>query len=198
MTVGIRTLTSAGLLLVSMQICLAAEQRQQTFKDEWGFWGPKAEQEIAALPKAGRAALQKALVACSLFTDDYLSVQYQTECERASKFFIVEFSSNDDSFVKMLIQWVVTLAKVQQTQHLLDAQQGRRGPDYNPQTWKHFLKILQKAYHDANLSLSNEVAPSLGAGSSVPSKEPTPPLICADPDPAAKGRRHLCRACSGK
>jgi hypothetical protein len=93
-TAKIRGLATAGLLLVSIQICLG-EQRQETFKVDWGIWGPKAVQEIAALPKAGRAALQKALVACSLFTDDYLSVQYQTECERASKFFVVEFSSND-------------------------------------------------------------------------------------------------------
>jgi Histidine kinase len=104
----IRAFTTAGLLLVSMQIC-RGEQRQETFKFQWGVWGPKAEQEIAILPKAGRAALQKALIACSLFSDDYLSVQYQTECQRASKFFIVEFSTND-SFVKMLLQTAVTLA----------------------------------------------------------------------------------------
>jgi hypothetical protein len=134
---------------------------------------PKAVQEIAALPKAGRAALQKALVACSLFTDDYLSVQYQTECERASKFFVVEFSSND-SFVKTLLQTAVTLANVQQTQARLDAQQGRRGPDYDPQTWKVFIEVLQKAYHDASLSQSNVVAPSSQAGSNIPNKEATP------------------------
>jgi hypothetical protein len=105
-TAKIRGLATAGLLLVSMQICLG-EQRQETFKVWWPLFGQKAEQEISALPKAGRAALQKALIACSLFSDDYLSVQYQTECERASKFFIVEFSSND-SFVKTLLQTAVS------------------------------------------------------------------------------------------
>lgn len=174
MTVGkIRTLTSAGLLLVSMQICLAAEQRQETFKFQWGIWGQKAQQEIATLPQAGRAALQRALIACSLFADDYLSAQYRRECERASKSFIVEFSGTN-SFVKMLLQNAVTLTNVQQTQALLDAQEGRRGQDLDPQTWKVFIEVLQKAYHDANSSPSNVVAPSLGAGSSVPRKEPTP------------------------
>jgi hypothetical protein len=169
-TAKIRGLATAGLLLVSMQICLG-EQRQETFKFDWGIWGPKAEQEIAALPKAGRESLQKALIACSLFTDDYLSVQYQTECQRASKFFIVEFSTND-SFVKTLLRTAVTLANVQQTQARLDAQQGRRGPDYDPQTWKVFIEILQKAYHDASLSQSNVVAPSSRAGANIPNKVP--------------------------
>jgi hypothetical protein len=63
----VRTLTSAGLLLVSMQICPAAEQRQETFKLWWPLFGQKAQQEISALPKAGRAALQKVVVARSLF-----------------------------------------------------------------------------------------------------------------------------------
>jgi len=104
-----RDLATAGLLLVSMQVCLG-ETRQDAFKVQRGIWGPKVEQEIAALPKAGRAALQKALVGCSPFTDDYLSVQYQTECERASKFFTVEFSNND-SLLKTNLQMAVTLAK---------------------------------------------------------------------------------------
>ena len=59
----------------------------------------------------------------------------------------------------------VSLTKVRQTQARLDAQQGRRGPDYDPQTWKVFIEVLQKAYHDANLSQSNVVAPSSGTNS---------------------------------
>jgi predicted aspartyl protease len=104
------------------------------------------------------------LIACSLFADDYLSTQYQRECEGTAKFFVVEFSSND-SFVKSGLQMAVSLTKVRQTQALLDAQQGRRGPDYDPQTWKVFIEVLQKAYHDANLSQSNVVAPSSGTNS---------------------------------
>ena len=117
-----------------------------------------------ALPNAGRAALQKALIACSLFADEYLSTQYQRECEGTAKFFVVEFSSNG-SFVKSGLQMAVSLTKVRQTQALLDAQQGRRGQDYDPQTWKVFIEVLQKAYHDANLSQSNVVAPSSGTNS---------------------------------
>jgi predicted aspartyl protease len=168
MTVGkIRTLTSAGLLLISMQICLAAQQPAETFKILWSTYGQKAEQEIGALPKAGRAALQKALIACSLFADDYLSAQYQTECKKTSKFFVVEFSS-ESSFLKLLLETTVTVTNVHQTQALLDAQQGRRGQIYDPQPWKVYIEILQKAYHDA------VVAPPLGAGSNDPSKESAP------------------------
>jgi hypothetical protein len=87
MTAGkIRTVTSAGLLLVSVQISFAADQRQE-FKTQWGLWGPRAEQEIAALPNAGRAALQKALIACSLFLDDYLSTQYSERMRRGGQVF---------------------------------------------------------------------------------------------------------------
>ena len=160
MTLGkIRTLTTAGLLLVSMQICLAAQQPAETFKNSWSFYGPKAEQEIAALPRAGRAALLKALIACSLFADDYLSAQYQIECERTSKSFLVEFS-NEGSFVKLLLETTAIMTRMHQTQALLEAQQGRRGQIYDPQTWKVYIRILQKAYHDANSSPSNVVAPS--------------------------------------
>jgi hypothetical protein len=123
----------------------------------WSTYGQKAEQEIGALPKAGRAALQKALIACSLFADDYLSAQYQTECKKTSKFFVVEFSS-ESSFLKLLLETTVTVTNVHQTQALLDAQQGRRGQIYDPQPWKVYIEILQKAYHDA------VVAPPLGAG----------------------------------
>jgi hypothetical protein len=139
-TAKIRGLATAGLLLVSIQISLAADQRQETFKFQWGIWGQKAQQEIAALPQAGRAALQKALIACSLFADDYLSTQYQRECEGTAKFFVVEFSSND-SFVKSGLQMAVTLTKVRQTQDLLDAQQGRRGPDTMTLIWGRTMEL---------------------------------------------------------
>jgi hypothetical protein len=44
-TAKIRGLATAGLLLVSMQICLG-EQRQETIKVWWPLFGQKAEQEI--------------------------------------------------------------------------------------------------------------------------------------------------------
>jgi hypothetical protein len=153
----IRILTSAGLLLVSVQTCFAAGERQETFKLWWSFFGQQAEQEIAVLPRAGRLALQKALVACSLFVDDYLNAQYQTECERTSKFFVVEFTG-DGSSVGLLLKNAVVLSSAQQTLALLDAQQGRRGND-DPQTRKVFIEVLQKAYHDANFSPSDLFGP---------------------------------------
>jgi hypothetical protein len=129
------------------------------------------------------------LIACSLFADEYLSTQYQRECEGTAKFFVVEFSSNG-SFVKSGLQMAVSLTKVRQTQALLDAQQGRRGQDYDPQTWKVFIEVLQKAYHDANLSQSNVVAPSSGTNSNYH------PVICADPDSYARERWYVCGSCS--
>jgi clan AA aspartic protease (TIGR02281 family) len=172
MTVGkIRTLTSAGLLLVS--ICLG-EQRQETFKVWWPLWGPKAEHEISALPKPGRTAFQKALIACSLFTDDYFNVRYQMECERTSKAFVIEFS-DDVSALAYLFRAAITFTKVQHTQVELDAQQGRRGQDPDPQIRKVFTDILQKAYHDANLTTSDVVAPSTDVASNIPST-PTAPI----------------------
>jgi clan AA aspartic protease (TIGR02281 family) len=171
-TAKIRGLATAGLLLVSMQICLG-EQRQETFKVWWPLFGQKAEQEISALPKAGRAALQKALIACSLFADDYFNVRYQMECERISKAFVVEFS-DDASTLAYLFRGAITLTRVQHTQDELDAQQGRRGQDPDPQTRKVFTDILQKAYHDANLTPSNVVAPSPEVASNVPSTPAAP------------------------
>jgi predicted aspartyl protease len=122
---------------------------------------------------AGRAALQKALIACSLFADDYFNVRYQMECERTSKAFVVEFS-DDASTLAYLFRGVITLTKVQHTQVELDAQQGRRGQDQDSQMRKVFTDILQKAYHDVNLSQSNVVAPSSQSGSNISNREAAP------------------------
>ena len=123
-TAKIRGLATAGLLLVSMQICLG-EQRQETIKVWWPLFEQKAEQEISALPKAGRAALQKALIACSLFADDYFNVRYQMECERISKAFVVEFSDDASTLAPLLgIKFILRV--------LDPCECNRRGQDPDP------------------------------------------------------------------
>jgi hypothetical protein len=50
-----------------------------------------AEKKFAALLENGRAAYKRALIACSLYADDYADANYENECKTAYQSFEVEF-----------------------------------------------------------------------------------------------------------
>src|SRR5579862_5789073 len=102
------TLAGAGLLLVLVQICLAASQQDESFEKVWSAFGQKAQSEVLALSAKGRAALQKALIACSIYADAYANLKYTAECETTSSYFLTEFSDNA-SALSVLFRAAMTL-----------------------------------------------------------------------------------------
>ncbi len=84
----IRVLAIVGVLLISAQLSLAVDERREAVERWWSTWGEKMKAELAALPEQGRHAFRDALVACSLYADEYDSDPYRAECRRAVKFFV--------------------------------------------------------------------------------------------------------------
>jgi len=41
---------SVGALLISVQLCLAADERREAFDAGWSAWGQQAKAELAGLP----------------------------------------------------------------------------------------------------------------------------------------------------
>ena len=143
----IRALASGVLLLVSAEACLAEDRRNETFDATWDTLGQNAEKELAALPKDGRRAYQKALIACSLYADEYSNDKYGAECRRATTFFSVEFASASSS-ISSLLKLARSLTAVYESNIKMEYQQGRR-PDLtagNPATI--YIDFLKKAYRD--------------------------------------------------
>ena len=135
-----------GLLLVFGQICLSASQQDEVFEKIWSAYGQKADSELMALPAKGRAAFQKALIACSIYADAYPNLKYTSECETTSNYFLAEFSDNS-SALSVLFQAAMSLTSAHNAQAELEFQQAQRPrPDDNLR--KVYIEVLLKAYRD--------------------------------------------------
>jgi hypothetical protein len=88
---------SLSAVLISTQLCLASDTSREAAEAWWSIYGETAKAELRRLPDAGRKAFQNALVACSLYADDYHSQAHRAECQRAEKSFIIEFSRNSSA-----------------------------------------------------------------------------------------------------
>lgn len=136
----------AGLLLVLIQTCLAASQQDESFEKIWLAFGPKAQSELLALPAKGRAAFQKALIACSIYADAYANLKYTSECETTSNYFMTEFSDNS-SALSVLFRAAMALTSAHNTQAELEIRGARpQRPDDNLR--KFYIEVLLKAYRD--------------------------------------------------
>ena len=133
-------LAGAGLLLVLGQICFSASQQDETFEKIWSAFGQKAQSELLALPAKGRAAFQKALIACSIYADAYANLKYTSECETTSYYFLTEFSDNSSTLF-VLFKAAMTLTSAYE----LEIVQGR-GQLPNDNLRKVYIEVLQKAY----------------------------------------------------
>jgi hypothetical protein len=147
MTFKVKSMLAGGvLLLVLVQICLAAGQQDESFEKIWGAFGQKAQSELLALPAKGRAAFQKALIACSIYADAYANLKYTSECETTSNYFMSEFSDNS-SALSVLFQAAMSLTSAHNAQAELELQQAQRPrPDDNLR--KVYIEVLLKAYRD--------------------------------------------------
>jgi hypothetical protein len=147
MTIKIKSaLACAALLLVVVQICLAASQQDESFEKIWTTFGQKAQSELLALPAKGRAAFQKALIACSIYADAYANLKYTSECETTSSYFMTEFSGTS-SALSVLFKAAMTLTSAQNAQAELEFAGVRRQlPDDNLR--KVYIDVLLKAYRD--------------------------------------------------
>jgi hypothetical protein len=147
MTIKIKSaLACAALLLVLVQICLAASQQDESFEKIWSAFGQKAQSELLALPAKGRAAFQKALIACSIYADAYANLKYTSGCETTSSYFMTEFSGTS-SALSVLFKAAMTLTSAQNAQAELEFAGVRRQlPDDNLR--KVYIDVLLKAYRD--------------------------------------------------
>src|SRR5215472_18694060 len=89
--VAMRIAVGVSLLIVPAQLCLASDARREAADGWWSAWGKNVKTELNALPDAGRKAFRDALIACSLYADEYNSDVRGAECKRAVKAFTVEY-----------------------------------------------------------------------------------------------------------
>jgi hypothetical protein len=139
-------LAGAGLFLLLVQISLAAGQQDESFEKIWAAFGQKAQSELLALPAKGRAAFQKALIACSIYADAYANLKYTAECETTSNYFMTEFSDNS-SALSVLFQAAMSLTSARNAQAELEFQQAQR-PRSDDNLRKVYIEVLLKAYRD--------------------------------------------------
>ena len=140
------TLAGAGLLLVLIQICVAASPQDEIFEKIWSAFGQRAQSEVLALSAKGRAAFQKALIACSIYADAYANPKYTSECETTSNYFLTEFSDNS-SALSVLFKAAMTLTGAYDTQTKFEFAQGRRQLS-DDDLRKVYIEVLLKAYRD--------------------------------------------------
>ncbi len=137
-------LAGAGLLLVLVQICHSASPRDEAFEKIWAAFGRKAETELLALPAKGRAAFQRALIACSIYADDASNIKYTSECKTTSDYFLTEFS---DNLSAMSVLFTAAMTATIDAQTEIELGQGRGGlPDDILR--RVYIDVLQKAYRD--------------------------------------------------
>jgi hypothetical protein len=141
-----RVAVGVSALLISVQVCLAADGRRQIFEGHWSLFGEKAKAELAALPEKGRSAFRETLIACSLYADEYFNGEYKTKCERALKFFVIEFG-RPSSTIELLFKGALAMTHVQASQVELDQMHGQRDIT-DDDTRKGFIDVLEKAYRE--------------------------------------------------
>src|SRR5262245_7919505 len=113
-----------GLLLLSVQLCLAAGPLDENFENIWASLGQKTEAELAALLAKGRAAFERTLVACSSFAHMYSNPKYTAECEATSSEFLAQ-SSDGSSALSIVFKRAIELTRAYNTQVEFDFEQGR-------------------------------------------------------------------------
>jgi hypothetical protein len=86
------------------------------------------------------------LIACSLYADDYDSADYKTQCQRASKSFVIEFS-NDSSAIALSFKMSMSMTAVLSAQRDLDRQHGIRDSGGGEARYGG-LDGLQRAYRE--------------------------------------------------
>jgi hypothetical protein len=133
---------AAGVLVFLPQAGSAASVREQ-IDATWGIFGPRAKNELAKLPESGRVSFQNALVACSLFVDEYLNTKYESECQRAATSYLVEYSDSS-STVPFLFRGIISVTRVYAVNRQLAA--GHPIEDRNPAAIE--LEVLQRAYRE--------------------------------------------------
>jgi hypothetical protein len=148
MTIGrMHVLPTVGALLISVQLCFAADERRQTFESMWAAFGEQAKEELVALPEKGRSAFREALIACSVYADDeYDSPTHRDKCETGSQFFVHEFSHNW-SAMDVLFQMAISYTSVRMTHIELDHLHGRREIT-DDDTRRGIIDVLERAYRE--------------------------------------------------
>jgi hypothetical protein len=163
MIIKICALLGAAFLLTA-QACFA--------EDQWGVDTdiPKAKTELAALSEEGRIAFRKALIACSLYADNYNNATYKDACEVASKVFTVEFS-NERATLKYLFSLAISMTDSSEVGDKMAAVTGKLSPMIGNPGGKAYIAALQKAYRETN----SHVAAGVVTASPVrPSGRPSP------------------------
>jgi hypothetical protein len=122
----------------------AASVREQ-MDATWGTFGQRAKTELAKLPDSGRASFQNALIACSLFVDEYLNSKYESECQRAATSYLVEYSDSS-STIPFLFKGIITMTRVYAFNRQLAAGHPIPIEDRNPAVTE--LEVLQRAYRE--------------------------------------------------
>jgi hypothetical protein len=135
-----------GLLILSVQLCVAADARREAADRWWSLWGEKTKAELKSLPNAGRKAFRDALIACSLYADEYDSAEYKAQCEKATKAFVIEFSQ-DGSAIEMSFRASRLSAAMTSAQLELDRQHAIRGTSGGEVRYQG-LDVLQRAYRE--------------------------------------------------
>ena len=142
-----RILATVGALLTSVQFCLAADERRQTFESMWAAFGEEAKAELEDLPEKGRNAFREALIACSVYAaDEYDSPTHRDKCETGSDFFVREFSHNW-SAIDVLFQMAISYTSVWMEQVELDHRHGRRGITVDDSR-RGIIDVLERAYRE--------------------------------------------------
>ena len=127
----------------------AAEKPSETFNSTWPLLGLQAKTEVASLSEMGRVTFSKALVACSLYSDDYLNSGYKRSCEEKSKIFVLEFSE-PSSYIDILFKLAKNMADLNALQKHLASEQQRsaRAVPTADNEWRVYIEILEKAYRE--------------------------------------------------
>ena len=133
---------AASVLVFLPQAGSATTAREQ-FDATWEIFGQRAKTELAKLPQSGRTSFQNALVACSLYADDYLSSKYESECQRAATSYLVEYSDSS-STVPFLFKGILSVTRMYAVNRQLAA--GHPIEDRNPAAVE--LEVLQRAYRE--------------------------------------------------
>jgi len=142
----IHVAVSVAALLMSVHLCLAGDARRQAAEGWWFTWGEKAKAELKGLPEPGRRAFREALIACSLYADEYDSDAYRGECQRAVKFFVIEFS-RDSSAIDLSFRTSMSMTAGWSAQVKLDRQHGKRDTSGGDTRYMG-LDVLERAYRE--------------------------------------------------
>jgi hypothetical protein len=152
----LRALLGSALLLVAGP-CFA--------EDQWSGLRPQAEKEFAALSENGRAAYKRALIACSLYADDYDNANYRDQCKTAYKSFKVEFGGK---IIGLIFENVIIFSGVTEA----NIELGDRNPNiYSNELAKASIATLQEIYRETNLHAATVTAapirPAIATGRDI-------------------------------